>query len=89
MPAERPKELFFIGPIHPVTGEPASWINGIPARDLDETDIAQLSDDDLKTVEASGLYQKTKPTGAVAEEREATTKQAAKAAAKADDSKEG
>jgi hypothetical protein len=64
MPHERPKELFFIGPIHPVTGEPESWLNGIPARDLSEDEIAVLEDDDLKAIEASGLYQKSKPTAA-------------------------
>lgn len=42
-------------------GEPLQFFTGIPARDLTDHDIDQLSDDDYATVVASDLYEKTEP----------------------------
>lgn len=65
---DREKELFWIGEHHPVTGEPIAWMSGVPARDLDETDITHLTDEDYEIALASGFYQKSKPSGEKAKE---------------------
>jgi hypothetical protein len=85
----REQQLFWVGPMHPVTGEPAEWFSGIPARDLDETDIAHLTDADYETALNCGFYQKSEPTGDKAEEQKAAAKQAAAAPSAPEQGKEG
>ncbi len=58
---ERAKELFFVGELHPVTGEPMAWFNGIPARDLSKEEVSDLTDEQYKMATNSELYQVTKP----------------------------
>lgn len=79
MAKEREKELFWVGPMHPVTGEPLEWFSGIPATDLDETTINHLTDEDYELAIGSKFYQKSKPSGEKAKE----------AAPSADKGKEG
>lgn len=69
---EKPKRLFYTGG-HDAEGRPLEWFaagvrgEGIPARDLDEADIAQLSDETIALITsaraggAKPLYQVTEP----------------------------
>ena len=49
--------LTFIGPRDPVTGEPQSYIVGVPARDLSDEDLTALKATQEELV-ASGLYER-------------------------------
>jgi hypothetical protein len=42
-------------------GRPLEFHDGIPARNLTERDITALNDEQYATVEASHLYEQTKP----------------------------
>ncbi len=57
---ERPKALFYVGQTN-AEGRPTEYFPGVPARDLDEADIASLSDGQVAEAAASSLYQKSKP----------------------------
>ena len=46
--------------IYEFVGDGSEFHSGIPARDLCEADVEQLSDAQLATVEASKLYKKPK-----------------------------
>jgi hypothetical protein len=70
MANEKPKRLFYLGGI---TRDPNDGLPGIPARDLDEADIALLSDEQIEEAlteppfaEGSpyrgALYQVSQPT---------------------------
>lgn len=88
-PEDREKALYWVGPMHPVTGEPAEWFSGIPARDLDETDLQHMTDTDYETALNSSYYQKSQPTGEKADAQKAAAKQAAAAPSAADQGGEG
>ncbi len=62
MPQERADKLFFTGEFD-ANGQPLTYFAAVPARDLDETDIAALTDDQYRDVTASKLYQKSRPSG--------------------------
>lgn len=90
---DRPDALYFVGPRMP-NGEPAEHLAGygIAARDMEKGDPAydRLTDDQVKFALDSGLYQRSKPTGAKAEAiAEATEKATAPATPPAAPAKEG
>lgn len=58
---ERAKELFWIGPTNPHTGEPTAWFVGINAADLDSAYINELSDEQYETAIGCGFYDTAKP----------------------------
>ncbi len=66
MAQERADKLFFTGEFD-ANGQPLTYFAAVPARDLDESDIAALTDDQYRDVTASKLYQKSKPSGREAE----------------------
>ena len=59
--SDRPKALYY-------AGDGSEFFAGVPARDLDEADVAALTDDQLRDVTADNprtgkpLYLTTKPT---------------------------
>lgn len=67
---DRPDALFFVAERRP-DGEPVEHLAGygIDARDYQKGDpmLARLTDDQVKLALDSGLYQRSKPTGAKAE----------------------
>lgn len=67
---DRPDALFFVAARRP-DGEPFEHLAGygIAARDYEKGDPAldRLTDEQVKIALDSGLYQRTKPTGAKAE----------------------
>lgn len=73
---DRPESLYFVGERLP-GGEPAEHLAGygIDARDYEKGDpwYARLTDEQVKLALDSGLYQRTKPTGAKAEAIAAAT----------------
>jgi hypothetical protein len=65
MPTDRPDRLFFAGE-YDAQGRPLEFFAAVPARDLDEADIAALTDGQLADITGAPegrrpLYQKTKP----------------------------
>lgn len=60
-PKVRAKQLYFIGEKDAVTGQPIEYVQGVPAKDLNEDEIRLLSDAEYTTALAVGLYQKSKP----------------------------
>ena len=62
-PTTRAKNLYYVGALDPVSGEPVEYVQGVPARDLSEEDIRVLSDDEYRVATSLGLYQKSKPKG--------------------------
>lgn len=81
---DRPEAIYFVGERRP-DGEPMEHLAGygIDARDFEKGDpwYARLTDEQVKLALDSGLYQRSKPTGAKAEAN-------AKATAPADPAKE-
>ena len=59
--ADRAKQLYYTGELDPGSGQPTTFVQGVPARDLDEDDIRLLSEIEYDTALQSGLYRKTKP----------------------------
>jgi len=56
----RPERLYWCGPVDH-SGKPLMWLDGVPTRDLDADDIANLSDDQIEATVALGLYSQTAP----------------------------
>ena len=48
------------------TGDGSAFLVGVPARDLDPEEVDALTDDQVRNVEASGLYRKTRPASSTA-----------------------
>lgn len=70
----RPKSLRWIGPVDE-NGAPVQWVANVSARNLDEADIAELTDKQLAAALASGLYEApgakpAKPAAAAADANE-------------------
>lgn len=66
MPSKRPSALFFTGE-YDVTGQPLEYFATVPARDLDEQDIANLTDEQLAMIQTErgegrpALYASSEP----------------------------
>lgn len=58
----RAKELFFVGG-RGLNGQPLTFIETVPARDLSEADIADLSDEVYDVLIPSGCYSESKGKG--------------------------
>lgn len=60
-PVKRAKALYYIGDTDPVSGAPAQYVLGVPARDLTEDDIRVLSEAEYAGALGAGIYAKTAP----------------------------